>query len=86
MTPTKLIQKELDNYIDTLNLTEDDGEEVYSQYRDELSDTPEDDDTPISDLIRNADLESIDFNIGFEQGYMRGLEVALSLLTINKTK
>lgn len=75
----KLIQEELDNHIFELNRKEDDGEEVYSHYRTECFDyLASDDETPISDLIKDADIESTDFNIGHEQGFMRGLEVALS--------
>jgi hypothetical protein len=66
------IQEELDNHIQELN---EDG----LSYKIELTNDDEDNTELVSDLIRDADLENIDFNIGFEQGYMRGLEVALSL-------
>lgn len=79
MTPTQLIQKEIDESIAHLNELDTDGEEVYSHYRDELQ-YKEDKSETIADLIQNADLDNTDFNIGFEQGYLRGLEVALSLL------
>lgn len=83
MTPTQLIQKELDDHINNLNEKDENGE-VYSHYRSELDWNDSQPETPISDLVKDADLESPDFNIGFEQGYMRGIEQALSLLTTNK--
>lgn len=73
------IQKEIDEYIEELNSKEEDGEEVYSHYRSELDYNDDRKDETIAELIRDADLDCTDFNIGFEQGYMRGLEVALSL-------
>lgn len=82
----KLIQKELNNYIIDLNAKDENGEEIYSHYRSELDFLDNDTETSISDLIKDADIESTDFNIGFEQGYMRGLEVAINLLTTNQTK
>jgi hypothetical protein len=69
---TNKIQKELDEHIKTLN-------EDYLQYKIELTNGDEDNMELVSDLVRDADIDSIEFNIGFEQGYMRGLEVALSL-------
>ena len=77
MTPIETIKNELDNHIKELD--------EYEHYRGDLTNYKDEEETPISDLIRNADFESIDFNIGFEQGYIRGLEVAISLLT-NTTK
>lgn len=65
------IQKEIDEHITTLN-------EEYIHYKDELTNGDEDNISTVAELIRDADIDSIEFNIGFEQGYMRGLEVALS--------
>lgn len=79
MTPIETIQNELDNHINELN-------EDCSHYKDELTNYDEDNTELVSNLIKDADLESIDFNIGHEQGYIRGLEVALSLLTTNTNK
>lgn len=73
----ELIKKELQDHIDTLNEKDEEGDEVYSQYRSELEYQADEEET-IAELIKNADIDSVDFNIGFEQGYMRGLEVALS--------
>ncbi len=65
------IQQELDDHITTLN-------EEYSHYKDELTNGDENNTQTVAELVRNADIDDIKFNIGFEQGYMRGLEVALS--------
>lgn len=75
----ELIQKELQDHIDTLNQKEEDGEEVLSYYRAELDLFGDSKEETIAELIENADLDNTDFNIGFEQGYMRGLKVALSV-------
>jgi len=72
------IQKELQDHIDTLNEKDEEGEETYSQYRFTLDYNDDQQEETIAELIENADIDSVDFNIGFEQGYMRGLEVALS--------
>lgn len=83
MTPQELIQKELDEAIATLNERDEDGDEVFSNYRAELDYNGYKDEESIDELIAGADLDSTDFNIGFEQGYLRGLEVALSTLKHN---
>lgn len=72
MTPIQIIQKELDTYIKTLN--------EFEHYRSDLTNYEDDTETPISELIENADFDTPEFNIGFDQGYMRGLEVVLNLL------
>lgn len=64
------IKKELDEQKEMLN-------NDFESYREELS--YNDNTTTIAELVENANLDSVDFNIGFEQGYMRGLEIALSL-------
>jgi len=56
-----------------------DTDECLQSYRDEL--TNEEDKTPTSQLIMEADLEDTAFNIGFEQGYIRGMESILADLT-----
>ena len=48
--------------------------EEYPHYRDELGGSKED---KIADLIENCDWESEDFNVGFEQGFIRGMESVL---------
>jgi hypothetical protein len=50
----------------------------YEYYRDELDPEGERKEETTAELIEGADFENVDFNIGFEQGYLRGLEVALS--------
>jgi len=65
----KLIQKELKDHIKSLNT------DFKDQYGEELNVQKGE---KVSDAIDFADIDSIDFNIGFEQGFMRGLEVALS--------
>lgn len=65
------IKKELEEHKQTLN-------EEYLHYKDELTNGDENNTQTVAELIRDADIDSIEFNIGFEQGYMRGLEVALS--------
>lgn len=77
MTNKELIQKEIKDHIDTLNEKDEEGEETYEHYKVELCGDPDD---MISELIRDADIDSTEFNIGFEQGYLRGLEVALSVI------
>ena len=79
MTNKELIQKEIDEAIAHLNEKDEEGDEVYSHYRAELEYQADDEET-IAELIKNADIDSTDFNIGFEQGYMRGPEVALSVI------
>lgn len=74
------IQKEINNCKDALNEKEDDGGEVFSHYRSEIDFTGDREGETISELIESADIESTEFNIGFEQGYLRGLEVALSIV------
>lgn len=48
----------------------------FEHYRDEFFD----EDTKISELIMMADFMNIDFDIGFEQGYIRGMEEVLRKL------
>lgn len=67
------IQKELDEHRQMLN------DECLS-YKIELTNDDQDNTETVADLVRDADIDSIEFNIGFEQGYMRGLEVALSII------
>lgn len=78
------IQKELDDHIETLNEVEEDGDgekyEVFSHYRADLDYNDNQKDESIAELVRDADIDSTEFNIGFEQGYLRGLEVALSVV------
>jgi len=69
MNTKQKVQKELDEHIEMLNT------EFKEQYEDELD--LEEGET-VAEGIRDTDIDTIDFNIGFEQGYMRGLEVALS--------
>lgn len=75
----ELIQKEIQNHFDTLNEKDEEGDEVFATYRSELEYQADEEET-IAELIASADIDSIDFNIGFEQGYLRGLEVALSVI------
>lgn len=49
-------------------------EEYRDHYQDALDGSSED---KIADLIENCDFESEDFNIGFEQGFIRGMEAIL---------
>jgi hypothetical protein len=79
------VKKELQDHIDTLNEKDEEGEEVFSQYRMTLDFNDNEPEKTTADLVREADLDNVDFNIGFEQGYMRGLEVALSHLTMKTT-
>lgn len=72
------IQEELDDHITTLNEKDEEGDEMFSYYRSELEYGADESEETIADLVENADIDSVDFNIGFEQGYMRGLQVALS--------
>jgi hypothetical protein len=73
-TQTKLIkeeaQKMLEEHIQEL--------ENYDHYRMELDPEDENPSKTIAELIRDADIDCIDFNIGFEQGYMRSLEELLN--------
>lgn len=52
--------------------------ETYSQYKDEFD--PEDDYDTITNLIGDLDLDSIEFNAGFEQGYLMALRSIRSKL------
>lgn len=65
---TKQIEKEIADH--RLSLEE------YEQYRDSIA---PDSTESIATLIEECDFESDDFNIGFEQGYIRGMENLLSL-------
>lgn len=80
MNNKELIQKELDEAIKSLNEKDENGEEVFSYYRDDLDYNEERAGETIAELIESADIDSTEFNIGFEQGYLRGLEVALSVV------
>jgi hypothetical protein len=80
MTNKQLIQKEIDEAIATLNFIEEDGSECYAHYRAEIDFTDDRKDETIAELVASADFDNIDFNVGFEQGYLRGLEVALSVI------
>jgi len=68
---TEDIQKEIDDHKESLM-------EYDEQYRPEF-DFPGNEDKTIVELIEDCDWESPDFNIGFEQGYIRGMEVLLAL-------
>jgi hypothetical protein len=70
----ELIQKEINDHIKTLN------SEDFEHYRREIDTNEDRQDETVAELVASADIDSVDFNIGFEQGYMRGLEVALSIL------
>lgn len=50
----------------------------FEHYRDSIN--SEETEMKISDMIEDCDFENEDFNIGFEQGYIRGMENILSLL------
>lgn len=68
------IEKELQHHREMLNT------ELREQYAHELELDHEDESIDVAQAVLDCDYESMDFNIGFEQGYMRGLEVALSLI------
>jgi hypothetical protein len=68
MLTTKQIEKELKDHRKSLK--------EYEHYRDSIA---PDSKEPIATLIEDCDFESDDFNIGFEQGYIRGMENLLSL-------
>lgn len=76
----RLIKKEIQDHIDTLNEKDDEGEEMLWSYRNEIDTNDDRQDESISELVASADFDSTEFNIGFEQGYLRGLEVALSVI------
>ena len=76
----ELIQKEIQDHIDTLNEKDEEGEEMFWNYRSEIDTNEDRQDESIAELVESADFDSTEFNIGFEQGYMRGLEVALSVI------
>ena len=76
----ELIQKEIQNHIDTLNEKDEEGEEMFWNYRSEIDTNEDRQDETIAELVADADFDSTEFNIGFEQGYLRGLEVALSVI------
>lgn len=62
MLTTKQIQKEIADQQNNL--------EQYDHYRDELGGSDED---TIADLVENADIDSIDFHVGYEQGFLHAL-------------
>jgi hypothetical protein len=72
------IKRELTEQIDNLNAKDEEGNETYGHYRSELDYNDDRTDESISELIISADIDSTEFNIGFEQGIIRGLEIALS--------
>jgi hypothetical protein len=78
-----ILKQKLSEAITDLNQKDKDGQEVYSEYRAQLDYNNTAQSNTITELIQNADIDSIDFSIGFEQGYLRGLETALSV-TIQK--
>ena len=65
------IEKALDEHRKLINT------DFREQYAEELG---LDEGENVAQAVYDCDYESIDFNIGFEQGYMRGLEVALTIL------
>lgn len=66
-----IAEKLLKEHIETLN-TE------YEHYKEEY-DTNKDYKTT-SDMLRDLDIDSIEFNAGFEQGYMRALEEIINTI------
>ncbi len=49
----------------------------FDYYKDFLTNGNESD-CSVSELVMSADIEGDEFNIGFEQGFIRGMEVILS--------
>jgi hypothetical protein len=74
------IQEAILEQVKMLNEKDEKGEDVFSSYRMELDFNDDKQNTTTAELVRDADIDSVDFNIGFEQGYLRGLETALSLI------
>ena len=68
----KDIQREIDGHKKYLN-------EDFEQYRDMEHNL--DKNATIAEIIMSCDWEGDDFNMGFEQGYIRGMEAILSLST-----
>jgi len=69
------LQKLIQEHKDTVD-------EDFDYYRYELNgDAEHNKDKKTSELVDLADIDSPDFNIGFEQGMMRGYEYALSVIT-----
>lgn len=79
ITTLQRVQNTLDEHITTLN-TE------YEHYKDHLIDSYSNTENTqtVAELVRDADIDSIEFNIGFEQGYMRALEEIVNVDTGNK--
>lgn len=70
METIKRIEKEIADHKETL-------ESYRDQYQDALGGNEED---SIAELIEDCDFESEDFNIGYEQGYISGMESILRTL------
>jgi len=68
-TIKKQIEKEIADFKKEL--------ETYDQYREYDGG---DEKLSIVEIIESLDLDNLDFNAGFEQGYLRGLEVSLSII------
>lgn len=58
-------------------------EEYRDHYQDALNGSNDD---KIADLIENCDFEGEDFNIGFEQGFIRGMEAILERMEAEEDK
>lgn len=75
------IVKEIHEHEEYINSKDDDGDYEFDSY---LRCTWKEFDTPL-EAVENADIDSEDFNIWFEQWYLRGMEVISNLFSNNNT-
>lgn len=77
------IVKEIHQHEEYLNSKDDDDEYQFFHYMSECNQAWCGFDTPL-EAVQNVDFDNIDFNIWFEQWYLRGMEVIQNLFSDNK--